>query len=136
MLIRGAKAIILDHEDKILIVRRSQTHPYVPLTNDLPGGKVEHGETMLEGVVREIKEEIGVDVSGESIVLVGSHKANDYYGKDFEVELYQISLSARPDVVLSFEHDKYEWMDLQTASITGELFEGIFASYVADRISN
>lgn len=134
MLIRGAKAIILDHEKKVLIVRRSQTHPYAPLTNDLPGGKVENGETMLDGVVREIKEEIGIDVSNEPIVLVGNHKADDYYGKDFEVELYEISLSARPHVVLSFEHDKYEWMDMQEANIVGELFEDIFTSYVAERI--
>ena len=130
---RGAKAVILDPDKNVLIVRRSKTHPYAPLTNDLPGGKVEDDETMPQGLIREIKEEIGVEVPTELVKLVGEYKADNYFGKTYEIELYEVMLSARPDVILSFEHDKYEWISLQEAEIVDELFEGMLMSYKKTR---
>ncbi len=59
---RGAKALIVDSQNRALILRRSKTHRYVPFTQDLPGGKVEEGESMLAGLLREIHEEVGLEL--------------------------------------------------------------------------
>ena len=123
MLIRGAKAIAIDGEGFALVLRRSATHPYVPLTNDLPGGKVEDGEQMIQGLVRELSEEIGVDVSAAAVTLIDSTKATNYYGKDYELELFEVKFDNRPDITLSFEHDSYRWVKLDELSILGELYE-------------
>lgn len=50
-----AKAFITDQEGKVLVVKENQDFW------SLPGGGLEHGESAHDCLVREIKEEIGID---------------------------------------------------------------------------
>lgn len=59
---RHAVAIILE-EDKVLLMKRSITDPWKPCHWALPGGGVDPGETLKEGLIREIKEETYLDVN-------------------------------------------------------------------------
>ena len=54
-------AAIIKKEDKIFITRRS----YGEFANmwDFPGGKIEAGETNEEALIREIKEELELDIN-------------------------------------------------------------------------
>ena len=53
-------AFIVNDRDELLVVRRAKEPAKGPL--DLPGGFVDMGETVEEGMRREIKEETGLDV--------------------------------------------------------------------------
>ena len=55
----GVRAIILDADERVVLVR----HSYVPGWH-LPGGAVEPGETLREAVTREVAEETGIAVTG------------------------------------------------------------------------
>src|SRR5688500_5949122 len=56
----GARALIYDRrEGKVFLIR----HTYVPGWQ-LPGGGVEAGETALEALQREIREECNIEISG------------------------------------------------------------------------
>ncbi len=129
-MIRGAKAIVLDGDGYILILRRSKTHPHAPLTLDIPGGVVEDGETMAEGLMRELREETAIDVTTARVQLLGSKDASNYYGNDYHIELYEIRIENRPEVKLDYEHDKFEWTPAAEARILGELYEPMFNDYV------
>jgi 8-oxo-dGTP diphosphatase len=63
----GVGAVVIDG-DKVLLVRRGQE----PLKGEwsLPGGALELGETLQQGVVREVLEETGLEVVPGSIVEV------------------------------------------------------------------
>jgi 8-oxo-dGTP pyrophosphatase MutT (NUDIX family) len=61
----GVRAIVLDAEDRVFLVR----HTYIPGWH-LPGGGVERGETMLAALARELEEE-GNIVMEEPPVLHG-----------------------------------------------------------------
>lgn len=135
MLVRGAKAIIVDDDGFVLVVRRSDSHPHVPLTPDLPGGKIEEGETFVEGLIREIKEETAIEVLPSAISFVGSTGAKDYYGKDLSLELYEVKLDHRPEVSLSFEHDSYQWVAVKDLQIAHKLFEPLVEAYKVQRTS-
>lgn len=70
----GAFAIIFDERDRVLLSHRRDFDLW-----NLPGGGVESGELPTEAVVRETKEETGLEVVIERLVGV--------YGKDDKDEL-------------------------------------------------
>ncbi len=63
--------MIFSKEGKLLLVWQNPDHnPVYPDTWHIPGGGVDEGETNLEALKREIKEEVGLDVSSYKIELV------------------------------------------------------------------
>ena len=72
----GVGAVIIDG-DRVVLVRRA----HEPLKGEwsLPGGAVELGETLAEAIVREVREETGLDVCVGPIVeiLDRVHRAAD-----------------------------------------------------------
>lgn len=64
--LRIAALCILDEDDRLLLVRKRGTSRL-----QLPGGKLESGETAREAAVRETLEEIGLDIDETSVELLG-----------------------------------------------------------------
>ena len=56
----GAQAIILNSQNQILISQRSKCKRVLPLKWECNGGAVLAGENSLDGLVREIYEELGI----------------------------------------------------------------------------
>jgi 8-oxo-dGTP pyrophosphatase MutT (NUDIX family) len=114
MQLRSAKALIVDADDNVLVLRRSATHPYAPHRSDLPGGVVEDGESLVVGIVREILEEIGYEVLPDALQEVDVYKhVMEQLEGEMERALYLLRLpEGRPVVVLSWEHDQYNWIPL------------------------
>ena len=54
-----ASAVIMDPVGRVFTQRRSSTRKVFPNCWDVVGGHVEAGETMLEGLAREVQEETG-----------------------------------------------------------------------------
>lgn len=119
------KAILFDNGGKILTIRRTETAPTWSLHWDLPGGALDYGEDIKDGITREIKEETGLNVQDLSVMDVISRL------KDKEEELltairYLVTIcyTARPKttkVVLSHEHDDFMW-------VTPDEFQNLKAS--------
>ncbi|MEO0535817.1 MAG: NUDIX domain-containing protein [Cyanobacteria bacterium P01_A01_bin.123] len=70
----GAFAIIFDAQDRVLLCHRTDFDAW-----NLPGGGVESGELPTEGVIREVKEETGLEAVVERLIGV--------YGKPDKDEL-------------------------------------------------
>lgn len=50
-------------EEKVFLPKRADTKKFLPGKYELPGGHIDYGEDMVDGLRREIKEELGVDVN-------------------------------------------------------------------------
>jgi len=102
------KALLKSPDEKFLLLRRSETHPYWPHHLDLPGGEVESGEDSLVAVVREITEETGAIVRAEEIVLAFDRIVDNQY----QHILYSGTIPQNTPITLSWEHDQYIWLTL------------------------
>lgn len=69
---RKGTSIIFYNEKNCLLLFLRDDKPGLPYANmwDIPGGHVEEGETPAECIVREMKEEIGVDIDIPSLFNV------------------------------------------------------------------
>lgn len=79
--VRVTAAMIRDGE-KLLIAQRLEVDKRHPLRWELPGGKIEEGETPEECLAREMLEEMGVEVEVGEMLLTARY---DY--PDLPVEL-------------------------------------------------
>ncbi|KAA9155154.1 NUDIX domain-containing protein [Amycolatopsis acidicola] len=78
-LVRCVGGVLHDQAGRLLLIQRGH-EPGAGLWS-LPGGRVERGETDAEAVVRELREETGLDVRPEELVGMvtrGSYEIYDY----------------------------------------------------------
>jgi 8-oxo-dGTP diphosphatase len=67
----SARALLLDADDRLLLARHDLTGRHVGrVIWAPPGGGLEPGETPLDAIVRELAEEVGLDVAPEVPVHV------------------------------------------------------------------
>jgi len=64
-------AWIKNSKNEFLITRRAENRSH-PLMWECTGGSILKGETSLEGAVREIKEELGIDIDKSTNKLIGT----------------------------------------------------------------
>lgn len=71
-------ALIVNQEGKILLVKSHKWYDKFTL----PGGHIEVGETMVEAVKREVKEEVGLDIQvGHMLLMQEAIFAPEFYKK-------------------------------------------------------
>lgn len=84
----GIYGVILN-DNNILLIKKSRG-PYKGKL-DLPGGKLEHGEALLDGLAREIKEETGL--IAKSFKLYDNYSIIvDFNDAEKEISMYHVGL--------------------------------------------
>jgi len=103
----SAKVIVLDGEGRCLLLKRSMISKGNPGKWDLPGGKVDAGEDLEHGLLREVAEETGLTISLQRVLGAAESEVPDrrvaYLILEGSVETGQVQLSS--------EHDDYIWVD-------------------------
>jgi len=111
-----ASYLVLINNGKILLQRRFNTG-YMDGKYGLPAGHVDKGETFTQCVVREIKEEIGVDLNPEDMKV--AHLMHRFSGAEWGEEGYRIDVffttekwKGVPEIKESDKCDDLSWFDL------------------------
>ncbi len=80
-----------------------------------PGGKKEENETNVETVIREIKEETGIDLNKKDLKYFKKLYVK-YPDHDFLFEMFEAKLDYDPQVRLKLdEHSEFVWATLDEA---------------------
>jgi len=103
-MILSASAIILQN-NKILLLKRSNYTKNYPLHWGCPGGRAEPGETAEENVIREVKEECGLDFEPREILKRGVWKDREFYRF---LGVWSGEISVQEEEVLDYEWYSYE----------------------------
>ncbi len=98
-------AIIRNDDDKVLIVQRGEKsdHPY---KWEFPGGKVKPGESYEDCIVREIDEELSLE-----IVISRGLNSLEYDYEHKKVRLFPFICDTLMDLPKLTEHLAFKWVD-------------------------
>ncbi|MGV3244864.1 (deoxy)nucleoside triphosphate pyrophosphohydrolase [Staphylococcus sp. 11261D007BR] len=99
-------AVIFD-QHKVLCAQRSESMS-LPLMWEFPGGKIEKGESGVEALKREIREEMKCDLE------VGDKVTTTTYEYDFatiQLTTYRCTLMSQLPTLT--EHKAIEWLDVE-----------------------
>jgi 8-oxo-dGTP diphosphatase len=95
---------IIERDGKVLAVQRSE-RMNLPLKWEFPGGKIKQGESPEQCVVREVFEELNLQIAaGQSLPSV----SHDY--PDFSVTLYPFICAMVPEEITLHEHTELLWL--------------------------
>lgn len=118
-LVPGGSAIVANQEGRILLQRRTDNDLWA-----LPGGTMEIGETLAEAVIREVREETGLDVVPSRIVGIYSDPRHVFAYADGEVRQEfsiclacqivggQLTTSEESSQVAFFAPEEIEWISM------------------------
>lgn len=95
---------VLVKDGKILIVRRSTDDAWMPNHYGFPGGKIEAGESIVDALSRECKEETNLIIKPENFKFLA--KVSNKLGHKF----YLVT-QFEGDVSLNDEHDDFKWIN-------------------------
>lgn len=117
----AVKALIVNNENKVLLLRKSDDdlrHAGNSRKYNLPGGKIDAGETIAKALAREVKEETGLKIIS---INLQPFFAGDWrpivQGKQLQIiGMFFICRNWEGQVTLNDEHDAYEWVDATTFS--------------------
>lgn len=104
---------ILKDNEKLLVVKRSENDDLYPGAWEFPGGHLEYGETLKQGLKRELQEEIGFTDNFEPIITHYYDELKEKNGElvhDLEIDFIVNVDSSALEIKLSGEHCDYAWV--------------------------
>ncbi|MBN3521925.1 (deoxy)nucleoside triphosphate pyrophosphohydrolase [Algoriphagus lutimaris] len=103
---------IIIHLNKVLVAKRSSSMSQ-PGMWEFPGGKLEEGESLEESLIREIKEELGIEISVGSQLTVSKFT----YSEEKIVELTPFICAWESGDIRVLEHERVVWMEIGDLSV-------------------
>ena len=121
---------ILKSNDEFLVVKRSENDDLYPGAWEFPGGHLENGETLKEGLKRELEEEIGFTENFNPIIthyFDELKERNNELIHDLELDFIINVDSSKIDIKLSDEHSDYKWVTRDSEYLD---------DFIKDKLSN
>lgn len=120
--------LFLDCKDNFLLLQRSSNNCISPGQWGVPGGKLEIGETPLEGLRREIHEELCITPKKEELIYLQSFYVR-HSNLDYCLHLFSCTFSEYPQIVINpLEHQAFIWQH-KTALLELPLLEGQYEAF-------
>jgi len=116
---RGANAWIINQNGEILIARRAYSKKsFLGMWDQSSSGHVDAGETSMQAIIRETREELGLSLSDDQFVLIGTWKEDVIYPNGWNAKIIHDVYVVREDFKISdIKPDPEEVAEVRYASI-------------------
>ncbi len=121
-IIRIAAAVLIGPDGRTLLVRKRGTRAFMQ-----PGGKIEAHEQPVNALVRELEEELALNIDPASATYLGHFSAPAVNEPGFEVQAELFLLHIQQSVSPAAEIEEVQWIDprgdggLELAPLTRDL---------------
>lgn len=99
-------AVFKDNQNKIYCAKRKDSGE-LALKWEFPGGKIEANESHQEALIREIKEELSVDIKVIDYIMTTTHQYNTF---NLTMHVYYAKISYGSFILN--EHVDHTWIDV------------------------
>lgn len=104
--IHVAAAIVTDSAGRAIVVRKRGTTGFMQ-----PGGKIERGESALATLIRELREELGLDVDVDATEFLGSYEADALNEPGQTVRAEVFALTTDQELHPATEIEEIHWLE-------------------------
>lgn len=131
---KSAIHLILTDENKILVQKRAKNGSKLwPGYYALPAGHVDEGENQYEALVREAREELGIELDPKDIIKeytvlrrnffdIDGKRLEPYIDYYFEMEKY----NGTPSIMEKDKCEELKWVDINNLPEPFINYEGVF----------
>lgn len=108
----AVKCLLKSEDDKYLILKKTQEENKKDANSnlyDIPGGRIEYGENVLDALIREIFEETGISITLNNIEkILDATSVIRKYGLYLVIITYLVNVN-HPNIKISSEHSSFYW---------------------------
>lgn len=104
--------LFLVQENKILLIKRSNTG-WMDGFYSVPAGSIDGGETLVQSITREAKEEVNVDVKEKDLQLVHTLHCITHGEEWMGVFFIANKWNGEPMVNEPHKHSEVKWVDIR-----------------------
>lgn len=98
---------IIKKDNKILCTQRADDGRFLSLKWEFPGGKIEKGETHQEALIREIQEELKLDIDVDGYFMTIEH-----IYPHFKLIMHSYFCKMKEEKITLEEHNNYKWLSI------------------------
>ena len=111
----GVGALIINDEGKCLIAKRGYKAKNERGLWEIPGGGVEFGETFREAIIREVREEIGIEIEVGVLLELCDHILPEEHQHWVSPTFFARIVSGTPQIMEPEKCDEIGWFTLDEA---------------------
>ena len=100
--------LVVNKENEILLVRRSSSDKFLPGYLELPGGRVELGETLENALRRKLGRELGIDIY---LPIYSTSLAHVDDNGPYIRMVFKLEFDDTRQIKLTSNHDEFIWVD-------------------------
>ena len=114
----GVGVVVINEKNELLVIKERINPHY-----KLPGGHIDNDEDISTAVVREVKEETGIDVKFTSIIALGHFKPLQFGESNLYLGCTAKALSSEINIIDEIEILEAKWMPLDLFLHSDEVYQ-------------